>query len=79
MQKSQYLKLITRNSHYFTIIRECKEVLLCLFSYQILASTVTMDEWSIYYKVYDVPFLPLREHFREKSGLELKILKIPVT
>ncbi len=30
----------------------CKQVPLCLFSYQMLASNLTTDEQSIYYKVY---------------------------
>ncbi len=35
------------------IISKCKDVPLSLFSYQMLASTLTMDEWSIYSKVFD--------------------------
>ncbi len=38
--------------YYFITICKCKQVPLCLFSYQMLASTLTMDEQSIYYKVY---------------------------
>ncbi len=41
-----------REPYYFIIICKCKEVPLSLFSYQMLASTLTMDERSIYYKVY---------------------------
>ncbi len=41
-----------RESYYFIIICKCKEVLLSLFSYQMLASSPTRDERSIYYKVY---------------------------
>ncbi len=42
-----------RKPYYFIIICKCKEVPLSLFSYQMLASTLTMDEGSIYYKVYN--------------------------
>ncbi len=38
--------------YYFIIICKCKEVPLSLFSYQMLASTLTTDERSIYYNVY---------------------------
>ncbi len=41
-----------RELYYFIIISKCKEVPLSLFSYQMLASTLTMDEQSIYYNVY---------------------------
>ncbi len=41
-----------REPYYFIIIYKCKEVLLTLFSYQMLASTFDSDEWSSYYKVY---------------------------
>ncbi len=41
-----------REPYYFIIIYKCKEVLLSLFSYQMLASTFDSDEWSSYYKVY---------------------------
>ncbi len=42
-----------REPYYFTIICKFKEVPLSLFSYQMLASTLTMDEWYIHYRVYD--------------------------
>ncbi len=42
-----------REPYYFLIICNCKDVPLSLFFYQILASTLTRDEWSVYYKVYD--------------------------
>ncbi len=42
-----------REPYYFIIICKCKQVPLRLFSYQMLASTLTMNEQSIYYKVYD--------------------------
>ncbi len=35
--------------YYFIIICKCNEVPLFLFPYQMLASTLTMDEQSIYY------------------------------
>ncbi len=38
---------------YFIIICKCEEVLLSLFSYHMLASTLITNELSIYYKVYD--------------------------
>ncbi len=38
---------------YFIIIYKCKEVPLSLFSYEMLASTLTTDERSIYCTVYD--------------------------
>ncbi len=38
--------------YYFIIVCKCKEVPLSLFPYQMLASTLTTDERSIYYKVY---------------------------
>ncbi len=42
-----------REPYYFIIIIcKCKEVLLSLFSYQMLASTLTTNKQSIYYKVY---------------------------
>ncbi len=41
-----------REPYYFIIICKCKEVPLCLFYNQMLASTVTMNKGSIYYKVY---------------------------
>ncbi len=41
-----------KEPYYFIIICKCKEVPLSLFSYQMLASTLTTDEWSIYYIVY---------------------------
>ncbi len=44
-----------RELYYFIIICKCKEVPLPLFSYQMLASTMTTYERSIYYKVYDLP------------------------
>ncbi len=44
--------LENREPYYFIIISKCKEVPLSLFSYQMLASTLTTDERSIYYKVY---------------------------
>ncbi len=43
-----------RDLYYFIIICKCKEVPLSLFSYQMLTSTLTTDERSIYYKVYDM-------------------------
>ncbi len=42
-----------RELYYFVIICKCKQIPLRLFSYQMSAPTLTMDEWSIYYKVYD--------------------------
>ncbi len=39
--------------YYFIIIYKCKQGPLSLFSYQMLASILTMDERSSYYKVYD--------------------------
>ncbi len=41
-----------REPYYFIIICKCKEVPLSLFSYKMLASTLTTDERSSYYKVY---------------------------
>ncbi len=41
----------SREPYYFIIICKCKEVLLPLFFYQMLASTFDY-EWSSYYKVY---------------------------
>ncbi len=41
-----------REPYYFITIYKCKEVLLSLFSYQMLASTFDSDEWSSNYKVY---------------------------
>ncbi len=43
-----------REPYYFIIICECKRVPLYLFSYHMLASTLTMDWQSIYYKVYNI-------------------------
>ncbi len=40
-----------RKPYYFIIFCKCKEVPLSLFSYQMLASTLTTDEQSSYYKV----------------------------
>ncbi len=42
-----------REPCYFIIICKCK-VPLSLFSYQMLALTLTTDERYIYYKVYDI-------------------------
>ncbi len=41
-----------REPYYFIIICKCKEVPLSLFSYEMLASTLTADEQCIYHKVY---------------------------
>ncbi len=41
-----------REPYYFIIVCKYKEVPLFLFSYQMLAPTLTGDERSIYYKVY---------------------------
>ncbi len=49
-----------RGPYYFIIICRCKEVLLSLFSYQMLASTLTVDEQSIYHKVYEIYILHCR-------------------
>ncbi len=37
-----------REPYYFIIICKCKQVPLCLFSYKMLASTLTTDDRSIY-------------------------------
>ncbi len=49
-----------RETYYFIIFCKCKEVPLSLFSYQMLASTLTRDEWSSYYKVYGTFAYPSR-------------------
>ncbi len=41
-----------REPYYFITICKCKQGTLSLFSYQMLASILTMDEQSSYYKVY---------------------------
>ncbi len=41
-----------REPHYFIIVYKCKEVMLSLFPYQMLASYFDSDEQFIYYKVY---------------------------
>ncbi len=41
-----------REPYYIIIICKCKEVPVSLFSYQMLVSTLTIAEQSIYYKVY---------------------------
>ncbi len=43
--------------YYFITICKCKEGSLSLFSYQMLTSILTMDEWSNYYKVYGVTII----------------------
>ncbi len=45
-----------REPYYFIIICKCKEVPLSLFSYQMLDSTLTTNEWSVYYKIYVTVF-----------------------
>ncbi len=50
--KIEIIVVENREPYYFIIICKCKEVPLSLFSYQMLASTMTMDERSTYYKVY---------------------------
>ncbi len=48
--------------YYFIIICKCKQIPLCLFPYQMLASTLTVNERSIYCKVYAVdPIATCRE------------------
>ncbi len=42
-----------REPYYFITICKCKQDPLYLFSYQTLASILTMNERSSYYKVYD--------------------------
>ncbi len=44
--------VVENRERYYLIICKCKEVPLSLFSYQMLASTLTTDVRSIYYKVY---------------------------
>ncbi len=51
--KITIIEVQNREPYYFIIICKCKEGPLSLFSYQMLASILTMDEWSSYYKVYD--------------------------
>ncbi len=41
-----------KERYYFITNCICKEGPLSLFSYRMLASILTMDEWSSYYKVY---------------------------
>ncbi len=53
MRKITIIVVENRELYYFIIICKCKEIPLCLFSYQMLTSTLTMDESSIYYKIYD--------------------------
>ncbi len=48
--KNTILAVENREPYYFIIICKCKEGSLRLFSYHMLASTLTMDEQSIYYK-----------------------------
>ncbi len=43
--------LKNREPYYFITIYKCKQGPLFLFFYQMLASILTMDEWSNYYKV----------------------------
>ncbi len=50
--KITIISVENRESYHFIIICKCKEVPLSLLSYQMLASTLTTDEWPIYYKVY---------------------------
>ncbi len=42
-----------REPYYFITVCNCKQGPLSLFSYQMLASILTMDERSSYYKVYE--------------------------
>ncbi len=51
-EKITIIVVENRELYYFIIICKCKQIQLCLFSYQMLASTQTLDEWSINYKVY---------------------------
>ncbi len=44
-----------------------------LFSYEMLASTLTMDEWSIYYKVYAPPSTRPGNFHQELETLSLLI------
>ncbi len=41
-----------REPYYFITICRCKQGRVSLFSYQMLASILTVDEQSSYYKVY---------------------------
>ncbi len=45
--------LENREPYYFITICRCKQGPLSLFSYQMLASILTIDKRSSYYKVYD--------------------------
>ncbi len=49
-----------RKPYYFITICKCKQGRLSLFSYQMLASVLTMDEWSSYYKVYAARLFPIK-------------------
>ncbi len=50
--KTTIIVVENREPYYFIIICKCKAVPLSLFTYSILASTLTTDEQSIYCKVY---------------------------
>ncbi len=52
--KITIIVLENREPNYFIIFCKCKAVPLSLFSYQMLPSTLTTDERSSYYKVYDI-------------------------
>ncbi len=65
-----------REPYYFVTIFKCKPGPLCLFSYQMLASILTIDERSSYYKIYDLtllfynlPYQPAESNFLPMHSL----------
>ncbi len=66
-----------RELYYFIIICKCKQIPWCLFSYQMLASTLTMDEWSIYYEIVDCSSILFLVRISDEKSINTNYYWVP--